>query len=218
MCTSSGWFKHIEHPQTFSNHIITEIARCGEFCCVSSRWFDCTEPSLSTLLQRGNGVQGAYALVRGGSIPAADRWLAETTDAGVSVEGIYMGSLAHADDLRSLTCDPQSSRQQAQIINEFLAENFLQLNTNKCELVVHTHGVQSNSISVDVGHVSLKPSKAAKCLGIWWTPDLSPAKAITENINSARRAFFSYLVQSLICQCCCLGLRVGTLQTLSWRN
>ena len=31
-------------------------------------------------------------------------------NAGVSVEGIYMGSLAHANDLRSLTCDPQSSR------------------------------------------------------------------------------------------------------------
>ena len=42
-------------------------------------------------------------------------------NAGASAEGIYMGSLAHADD------DPQSSRQQAQIINEFLAENLLQL-------------------------------------------------------------------------------------------
>ena len=43
-----------------SNHIITEIAKCVEFCHMSSGWFDHTEPSLS-------GVQGAYALVRGGS-------------------------------------------------------------------------------------------------------------------------------------------------------
>ena len=28
---SSGWFKHIEPPRTFSNHIITEIGRCIEF-------------------------------------------------------------------------------------------------------------------------------------------------------------------------------------------
>ena len=32
-----------------------------------SGWFDCTEPSLSTLLQVKQGVQGAYAIVRGGS-------------------------------------------------------------------------------------------------------------------------------------------------------
>ena len=34
---------------------------------MSSGWFDCTEPSLSTLLQGKQGVQGAYAIVRGGS-------------------------------------------------------------------------------------------------------------------------------------------------------
>ena len=64
LCTSSGWFKHIEPPRTFSNHIITEIARCVEFCHMSSGW---TEPSLSTSLQGKQSVQGAYALVRGGS-------------------------------------------------------------------------------------------------------------------------------------------------------
>ena len=34
---------------------------------MSSGWFDCTEPSLSTAVQGKQGVQGAYALVRGGS-------------------------------------------------------------------------------------------------------------------------------------------------------
>ena len=51
LCTCSGWFKHIEPRRTFSNHIITKIARCVEFCHMSSGWFDCTEHSLSTLLQ-----------------------------------------------------------------------------------------------------------------------------------------------------------------------
>ena len=49
------------HP-TFSNHIITEIARCLEFCHMSSGWFDCTEPSLSTSLQRQQGMQGVVHL------------------------------------------------------------------------------------------------------------------------------------------------------------
>ena len=42
----------IEPRQTFPNHIITEIAKCVEFCHMSSGWFDHTEPSLSTSLQR----------------------------------------------------------------------------------------------------------------------------------------------------------------------
>ena len=33
---------------------------------MSSGWFDCIEPSLSTSLQGKQGVQGAYELVRGG--------------------------------------------------------------------------------------------------------------------------------------------------------
>ena len=67
LCTSSGWFKRIEPFRTFSNHIIAEIARCVEFFHKSSGWFDCTELSLTTSLQGKQGVQGAFALVRGGS-------------------------------------------------------------------------------------------------------------------------------------------------------
>ena len=64
LCTSSGWFKHIEPPRTFSNHIMTELAGCVEVFPMSSGWFDCPEP---TSLQGKQGVQGARALVRGGS-------------------------------------------------------------------------------------------------------------------------------------------------------
>ena len=67
LCTSSGCFKHIQPRRTFPNHIITEIEKCVEFCHMSSGWFDHTEPSLSTSLQGQQGMQGAYALVRGGS-------------------------------------------------------------------------------------------------------------------------------------------------------
>ena len=30
LCNSSGWFKHSEPQRTYSNHNITELARCGE--------------------------------------------------------------------------------------------------------------------------------------------------------------------------------------------
>ncbi len=67
LSTSSGWFKHFEPQRTYTNHNITERTRCGEVCHLRSGWFDCTEPSLSTALQGKQGVQGASALVRGGS-------------------------------------------------------------------------------------------------------------------------------------------------------
>ena len=62
ICTCLGWFKHIEPPRTFLNHIITKIKRCVEFCYKSSGWFDCTEPSLSTSLQEKEGMQGVVHL------------------------------------------------------------------------------------------------------------------------------------------------------------
>ena len=65
--TSSGCFKHIEPHRIFPNHIITEIVRCIEFCHMSSGWFDCTEPSLFTSSLGKQGMQGTYAVVRGGS-------------------------------------------------------------------------------------------------------------------------------------------------------
>ena len=89
---SSGWFKHIEPlhyrdsklwrvfiqefgvVRLYRNFSINSVkgetrcvARCGEVYHMSSGWFDCTEPSLSLALQWKQGVQGAYALVRGGS-------------------------------------------------------------------------------------------------------------------------------------------------------
>ena len=59
ICTGSGRFKHIEPHRTFSNCILTEIARYIDFFHSSSGWFDCTEPSPTTSLQGIQGVQGA---------------------------------------------------------------------------------------------------------------------------------------------------------------
>ena len=82
---SLGWFDHTEPSlsgvqgayalvrggSSTSNLVepsrTTSLQRCVEFCHMSLGWFDCTEPSLSTSLQGKQGMQGAYALVRGGS-------------------------------------------------------------------------------------------------------------------------------------------------------
>ena len=59
ICTSWMRFKHIEPHQTFSNYILTEIARYIDFFRTSSGWFDWTEHSLTASLQGIARVQGA---------------------------------------------------------------------------------------------------------------------------------------------------------------
>ena len=59
ICTSWKRFKHFEPQRTFSNCILTEIARFIDFFHTSSGLFDCTEPSQTTSLQGIQGVQGA---------------------------------------------------------------------------------------------------------------------------------------------------------------
>ena len=39
LCTSSGWFKHIEPHRTYTINTITELARCVGCLCTSSGWF-----------------------------------------------------------------------------------------------------------------------------------------------------------------------------------
>ena len=56
LCTSSGWFKHIEPHRTYSNHNITEIARCGEVCHMSSGWFNCKNGRYFTLGKEGRNT------------------------------------------------------------------------------------------------------------------------------------------------------------------
>ena len=81
---------------------------------------------------------------------------------------------------------------QATAIQDFLTKNFLQMNAQKCELVLHSRGSVPENAQAEVGSATLTATTASKCLGIWWTSDLSPSKAITENISKAQKAFFSF--------------------------
>ena len=53
-----GAYALVRCDRTFSTHISEQIARCVEFCLMSSRGFGRTGPSLSTSLQGKQGMQG----------------------------------------------------------------------------------------------------------------------------------------------------------------
>ena len=112
--------------------------------------------------------------------------------AGISIEGIYAGSLCHADDLlRSVTSNLLSLEKQAEIVKSFTERNSLTLNGSKLEILVMSSSCPPNASKVVVGNTEITSTCKAKCLGVVWTPDLSPKVSIENNINKARRAFFA---------------------------
>ena len=57
--------REVHALRTFSNYIVTEIARFIDFFHTSSEWFDWTEPSQTTSLQGIQSVQGAFCTSSG---------------------------------------------------------------------------------------------------------------------------------------------------------
>ena len=78
-------------------------------------------------------------------------------------------------------------------VSNFALENGLTLNPTKCEAVLVSPTKPSESTSIAfLGGKALTPRLSAKCLGYWWSWDLSASKAVDEAIKKARRAFFAF--------------------------
>ena len=79
------------------------------------------------------------------------------------------------------------------MVQNFAAENALALNPTKCEVLLVSPSKPVPSAPAGIlGKQSLIPQHHAKCLGYWWSWDLSAGKAIDEAIKKARRAFFAF--------------------------
>ena len=114
---------------------------------------------------------------------------------------MYVGSTCHADDLRSTTSNTYDLHFQASTILNFTRNNFLKLNSSKCELLISSMSPNDVKFPLD-----LKPSNACRCLGFWWTPTLSPKVSIDPNIANAKKCLFSIGAK---------GLFQGNLNSLS---
>ena len=111
---------------------------------------------------------------------------------GPNIRGLYAGAFAHADDIRTVSTSRDTMDQQIQTVECFAESNALSINASKCEVVVVSSSKPpSHSVCSISGH-PLAPSSSAKCLGYWWSWDLSADKAIAEAVGKARRAFFAY--------------------------
>ena len=99
----------------------------------------------------------------------------------VCVRGLY---------IRTLATTPSSLETQVSTVLKFTKENFLKLNTTKCEIIMFGKSAakpQNRGLEVDI---SVK--EEVKCLGYKWKGNLSSSSVIKERIQKARRAFVEF--------------------------
>ena len=115
----------------------------------------------------------------------------KSSGTGVDIKVIYIGSLGHADNLRSITPNIALLEQQASIVKKFTRDNGLQLNMDKLEFQEYSAS-KSTAQSMNVGDVIIASSSHATCLGVAWSHYLSPTANISSNMAKARHAFFAH--------------------------
>ena len=114
----------------------------------------------------------------------------ESSGQGLTLCGLNVGNSAHADDVRAASISVTAAQTQGYLIDAFCKANSLKLNADKTELIMLTKGRYNESTCEMLGR-DIQTQTDAKCLGVWWHYDLSPAKSVEERVHKARRAFFS---------------------------
>ena len=109
---------------------------------------------------------------------------------GLNISGLDVGAFSHANDIRSLTTNLSDCQKQISIVKNFSDSNGLFLSAEKCEAVISPSPPASLS-SISTDEVTITISHATRCLGTWWTPNLSCSHWIEFNIKKARAAFFA---------------------------
>ena len=86
---------------------------------------------------------------------------------GISINGLFLGAFAHADDLRTMASKIEDTSKQALFVNSFTRSRGLHLWLEKCALLPPSNSPLTSSLKID-NVTSLPLEKSVKCLGVWW--------------------------------------------------
>ena len=112
----------------------------------------------------------------------------ESSGTGALINGLYLGSLGHADDLRSITPNIALLEQQASIVTKFTKDNGLQLNTDKLELQEFSL-TKPTPQNICVDGTLISSVSNTTCLGVIWSLyNLSLIESINGNNYSQGKA------------------------------
>ena len=109
---------------------------------------------------------------------------------GASVNSTYAGGYVHADDIHTLASSSTTLEAQVSLVTQFTKDNFLNLNSSKCEIVVFDKST-TNTCDETLG-TSFPVKEKVKCLGYLWKQNLSLLPMIDDRIQKARKAFFQF--------------------------
>ena len=105
-------------------------------------------------------------------------------------DGLYLGAFCHADDIHTLASSKSDCSHHISSVEDFSSSRGLKLSVEKCEAVISPSS-RNAPLSLSGKDICIPVTNAARCLGAWWTPDLSCPTWIDSNIKKARSAFFA---------------------------
>ena len=158
--------------------------------------------NLTSQVKLGSYMSEPFAICRGirqGSILSPmlfnlvmDPLLSEmrSKSLGISINGLFLGAFAHADDLQTMASNIEDTSKQALFVNSFTRSRGLHLCLEKCALLPPSNNPLTSSLKTD-DVTSLPLEKSVKCLGVWWDNSTLSHACIKERIQKARAAFFS---------------------------
>ena len=100
----------------------------------------------------------------------------DSSGQGLTVLGLNVGCSAHAEDVRAASSSIDGTQIQGMLITSYCHTNNLKLNAGKTELVQFASGKATVSTH-DTADQAIRIRPEAKCLGVWWRYDLSPARS-----------------------------------------
>ena len=103
-------------------------------------------------------------------------------EAGLSLLGLFVGGAAHADDIRTIATSTSQISSQVSIINDFTSRNRMKDNSSKTEIVrISRQPFLPEQIELSPTNI-ITTLPEVKCLGTWWSHNLSALKSVQENI------------------------------------
>ena len=109
----------------------------------------------------------------------------ESRNLGPSFAGLFLGASAHADDVRTITNSLQCLDQQVNLVQELASQNGLQLNTQKCEVIIASSTCMADTALCTIESNKIEAKHSVKCLGFsWWSWDMSAKVAVEEGVNN----------------------------------
>ena len=149
--------------------------------------------TVSQLFDQDRGVRQGSVLSLTLFLIVMDEMLREmsTSGNGVSIAGLYLGSAAHADDIRSLSQSTSATENQAINLINLSTKYGLKINANKTEVVALSRTNHPSTYMFTIAKHQVETKKEAKCLGYWWKFNLGADKSVEANIERGRKSFFA---------------------------